>query len=53
MRYEYKVVKVATTTAIATIENSLNNQGTKGWEVISAVLVGTDYVLYLKRLIVK
>lgn len=49
MRYEYKVVKVATTTAIATIETALNNQGNLGWELMNIILQGTDLVFYLKR----
>jgi len=53
MRYEYKVAKVATTTSVAQIENALNNQGTKGWELISTVVVETNYVFYMKRLIAK
>ncbi|HLE86267.1 MAG TPA: DUF4177 domain-containing protein [Candidatus Brocadiaceae bacterium] len=51
MKWQYKIVKVAVGTTLAQIENALNNQGALGWELIGVVLQGTDYVVYLKRLI--
>ena len=53
MKWQYKTAKVALSTSIASIETALNNNGKLGWEVISIAIVGTDYVIFAKKCIVR
>ena len=51
MKWQYKTAKVALNTPLASIETALNNNGKNGWEVISVIIVGTDFVIFAKRLV--
>jgi len=51
MKWQYKTASVATSQSLAQIETALNNNGKLGWEVVSVVVVGTNYIIFAKRLI--
>ena len=51
MKYRYKIVSVPVTTNLTTLENQMNTNGQTGWEIVSIVVVGTNFIIFAKKLL--